>query len=36
MTTVRKTLVNKIVVDQKTDLINHHYFMLLEIQEIDP
>ena len=36
MTAVKKTLVNKIVVDHKTNLINHPYFMLLEIQEMDP
>ena len=32
MTVVRMTLVNKIVVDHRTDLINHPYFMLWEIQ----
>ncbi len=31
MTAVRRTLVDKIVVDHRTDLINHPYFMLLEI-----
>ena len=36
MTAVKRTLVNKIVVDHRTDFINHPYFMLLEIQEIDP
>ncbi len=36
MTAVRRTLVDKIVVDHRTDLINHPYFMLLEIQELDP
>ncbi len=36
MTAVRKTLVDKIMVDHRTDLINHPYFMLLEIQKLDP
>lgn len=36
MTAVKKELINKIVVDLKTDLVNHLYFMLLEISEFDP
>ena len=36
MTTVRKNLVDKIVVDHRMDLVNHLYFMLLELQELDP
>lgn len=36
MTAVRKNLTDKIVVDHRTDLINHPYFMLLEIRELDP
>lgn len=36
MTAVRKNLVDKIVIDHRTDLINHPYFMLLEIRELDP
>lgn len=36
MTAGRRTLVDKIVVDHRTDLINHPYFMMLEIQELDP
>ena len=35
MTSVRKTRGNKIVVDHRTNLINHHYVILLEIQELD-
>ena len=35
MTVVRKTLVDKIVVNHKINLINYFYFILLEIQEID-
>ena len=35
MTAVRKDLVDKIVVDHRTDLIDHPYFMLLEICELD-
>ena len=36
MTAVRKDFVDKIVVDHRTDLLNHPYFMLLEIRELDP
>lgn len=36
MIIVRKNLVDKIVVDYKIDLVNHLYFMLLEIQRLDP
>lgn len=32
---VRKELINKIVVDHRTNLVNHLYFMLLEIWELD-
>lgn len=35
ITVVKRVLVDKIVVDHRTDLINHPYFILLEIQEID-
>ena len=35
MTAIRKDLVDKIVVDHRTDLIDHPYFMLLEICELD-
>ncbi len=35
MTAVKKDLVDKVVVDHKTDLIDHPYFMLLEVREID-
>ena len=35
MTAVRKNLADKIVVDHRTDLINHPYFMLIKIQELD-
>ncbi len=36
MTAVREELTDKIVVEHKTDLINHPYVMLLEICELDP
>ena len=36
MTAMRKELVDKIIIDHRTDLFNHPYFMLLEIQELDP
>ncbi len=36
MTAVRKDLGDKIMVDHRTDLIHHPYFMLLEIRELDP
>ena len=35
MTAVRKDMVDKIVVDHIADLIDHPYFMLLEIRELD-
>lgn len=35
MTTVKKDLGDKIIVDHRTDLIHHPYFMLLEIRELD-
>lgn len=35
MKAVRKTLADKIVVDHRTDLIKHPYFMLQEIRELD-
>lgn len=36
MTAMKKTLIDKIVIDHRIDIINHLYFMLLEIQELDP
>lgn len=36
MTAMTKNLADKIVINHRTDLINHLYFMLLEIQELDP
>ncbi len=36
MTAVRKDLGDKIIVDHRTCLIHHPYFMLLEICELDP
>ena len=36
MTAVRKKLVDKIMIDHRMDLVNHLYFMLLEIRELDP
>lgn len=35
MTAVRKDLLDKIIVKYKTDLVNHHYFILVEIQDLD-
>ena len=35
MTAMKKELVDKIVVDHRTNLVNHPYFMLLEIRELD-
>ncbi len=35
MSAVRKDLTDKIVVEHRTDLINHPYFMLLEIRELE-
>lgn len=35
MKAARKTLADKIVVDHRTDLIKHPYFMLQEIRELD-
>ena len=31
MTVVRKNLADKIIVDHRTDIINHLYFLLIEI-----
>ena len=35
VTTVRKDLLDKIVVEHRTDLVNHPYFVLLEIRDLD-
>lgn len=35
MTSVRKNLTNKIVIDHRTNLINHLLLILLETQELD-
>ena len=35
ITVVRRNLVDKIVIEHKTDLVNHPYFMLLEIWDLD-
>lgn len=35
MTAMRKKLIDKIVIDHKTDLLNHSYFMLLEIWRLN-
>ena len=35
MTAVRKDLLNKIVIEHRTDLVNHPYFILFEIQDLD-
>ena len=36
MIALKKNLVNKIVIDYKTDLVNHPYFMLLKIRKLNP
>lgn len=36
ITAVQKEFTNKIVVEHRTDLINHPYVMLLKIRELDP
>lgn len=35
MTAVKRDLLNKIIVEHRTDLVNHPYFMLLEIRDLD-
>ncbi len=35
MTVIRRNLQNKIMVEHKTDLLNHPYFILPKIQELD-
>lgn len=35
ITVVRRDLLDKIVVEHKTDLVNHSYFILFEIRELD-
>ena len=35
MTAMKKELIDKIVVDHRTNLVNHPYFILLEIWELD-
>lgn len=35
MTAIRKDLVDKFVVENRTNLVNHPYFILLEIRELD-
>lgn len=35
ITVVKKDLLNKIVVEHITDLINYFYFILLKIQDLD-
>ena len=35
MTAIRKDLTNKIMVEHRTDLVSHPYFVLLEIRELD-
>ncbi len=36
MTAIRKELTDKIVIEHRTDLINHPYVMLLAIRKLDP
>lgn len=35
MTAIIKDLIDKIVVEHKTDLLTHPYFILLEVWELD-
>ena len=35
VTAIRKDLMDKLVVENRTDLVNHPYFILLEIRELD-
>ena len=35
MMAVKRYLLDKIVVEHKTDLVNHSYFMLVEIWDLD-
>ncbi len=35
LTAVKKELVNKIIVDNRTDLVDHPYFLTLDIRDID-
>lgn len=35
LTAVKKWLVNKIIVENKTDLIDHPYFLALDIRDMD-
>ena len=35
VTAIRKDLMDKLVVENRTDLVNHPYFILLEIQKLD-
>lgn len=35
VTAIRKDLMDKLVVEYRTDLVNHPYFILLEIRELD-
>ena len=35
VTVVRKDLLDKIVVEHRTDLVNHPYFVFLEIRDLD-
>lgn len=35
MTTIKKDVMNKAVIDHRTDLVNHPYFMVFEMREID-
>lgn len=35
MTAVKKDLIDKVMVDHRTDLIDHPYFMLLDVRKLD-
>ena len=35
VTAIRKDLMDKLVIENRTDLVNHPYFILLEIWELD-
>lgn len=35
MTAIKKDVINKAVIDHRTDLVNYPYFMVFEMCEID-
>lgn len=35
MTAIKKNLLDKIIIEHKTDLVNHPYFILFKIRDLD-